>query len=109
MNDVEVLYVEDDATDADFAKVTINEIGCGRLKMSIIPDGQAAAEALGVETGSTQAVRVPHMILLDLNLPKISGTELLRRIKAPISGRSGGASGQSDPSPLNPSVFVTCA
>ena len=82
--DLDVLYVEDDLSDAEFAQAMINEIGCGQLKLRVVTDGEAAAQSLGIEEVPSQSceVRTPDLILLDLNIPRIHGKELLRRIKA---------------------------
>lgn len=87
--DLDVLYVEDDATDAEFAHAMFAELGCGRMKLRVVTDGEAAAQSLGIADGKgCSPGRVPSMILLDLNVPRIHGKELLKRIKASEQLRS---------------------
>jgi CheY-like chemotaxis protein len=78
---VDLLYVEDDAADVDFAQTAFREIGCG-LRMDVVEDGDAAIRYLGLGHEGAQARRTPNVVLLDLNIPKIHGRELLRRIKS---------------------------
>jgi DNA-binding response OmpR family regulator len=51
------------------------------LEVQIAPDGERALEIIVQAENDANAPR-PHVLLLDLNLPKIDGFELLRRIRA---------------------------
>jgi DNA-binding response OmpR family regulator len=51
------------------------------LEVQIAPDGERALEIIVRAENDADALR-PHVLLLDLNLPKIDGFELLRRIRA---------------------------
>jgi DNA-binding response OmpR family regulator len=51
------------------------------LEVQIAPDGERALEIIVRAENDADAPR-PHILLLDLNLPKIDGFELLRRIRA---------------------------
>ena len=79
----EVLLVEDNAEDVEltlraFARATFAN------PVKVVCDGEAALAYLFPASGeSAGAVGArPQLILLDLNLPKISGLEVLRQIKA---------------------------
>jgi CheY-like chemotaxis protein len=50
-----------------------------RWELTIAKDGEEALHALFEEEG--ESARLPDLILLDWNLPKVSGNEVLRRVK----------------------------
>lgn len=76
-----VLYVEDDATDIDIVKATLNDIPDNCLRLSITEDGEEALKFLN-KLEQYQNVKMPDLILLDLNLPKIDGKEILKSLKS---------------------------
>jgi CheY-like chemotaxis protein len=79
---VNILYVEDDEVDVQFAEHALGANGqCPNVKLSIVTDGEEAAAYLGITDNGRPRPARPNVILLDLNLPKITGKELLRRIK----------------------------
>lgn len=77
---VEILLIEDSPSDAN---LTIREFSKAKIANNLhwVEDGEAAMEYLRREGTFTQAPR-PDLILLDLNLPKIDGREVLEAIKA---------------------------
>jgi CheY-like chemotaxis protein len=77
---VDILLVEDSAGDARLAIEALREAG-GRHRVSWVKDGVEAIEFLLREGGHADAPR-PDIILLDLNLPKKDGREVLEEIKA---------------------------
>jgi CheY-like chemotaxis protein len=74
-----VLLVEDDPGDVVIAKEALK---ASRLKskLTVVPDGVEALKYLRREDGYADAER-PDLILLDLNLPKKSGHEVLAEVK----------------------------
>ncbi len=79
MRPVEILLVEDSPSDADLAMETLGESKIVN-NLHIVEDGVAALEFLHHQGKYTNAPR-PDVILLDLNLPKKSGLEVLTEIK----------------------------
>lgn len=78
----EILLVEDNEADA--------ELMCRDFKhakfanpLKVVRDGEAALDYLSGQgkSGRGRAPALPHLVLLDLNLPGISGLEVLRRLR----------------------------
>jgi two-component system, chemotaxis family, response regulator Rcp1 len=80
LNIVEVLLVEDNRGDIRLIQETMKD---ARLLSSIIvaEDGQKAIDLL-MERKATQPMSLPDIILLDLNLPKKNGFEVLEAVRA---------------------------
>ena len=76
---MEILLVEDGLMDA---RVTIEALKEGDVKhrLTLIRDGQEALEFL-VQDGKFNKAPRPDLVLLDLMLPKMTGTELLTEIR----------------------------
>ncbi|MFF0742433.1 response regulator [Streptomyces sp. NPDC004111] len=76
---IEVLLVEDDPGDELITREAFadNKI---RNRLHVVRDGQEAFDFLYRQGAHTGAVR-PDLILLDLNLPKYDGRQVLERIK----------------------------
>jgi CheY-like chemotaxis protein len=75
-----VLLVEDDADHAELVRRGLEEYG-SRLELTHVADGESALEYLK-ERSPRSAPGRPHLILLDLRLPRMDGLEVLREIKA---------------------------
>jgi two-component system, chemotaxis family, response regulator Rcp1 len=82
---VEILLVEDSPGDQRLTREALREAKI-RNNLSIAEDGEAAVAFLCREGVYEDAPR-PDLILLDLNLPKKDGREVLRIIKASESLR----------------------
>lgn len=77
---IDILLVEDNAGDARLAQEALKE---SKIKnaLHIVSDGVQATDFLFRRNVYVQAPR-PDLILLDLNLPKKDGREVLAEIKA---------------------------
>src|ERR1039457_2143698 len=77
-----ILLVEDDPAHAEMVR---RNLGTFRVANRIVraEDGQAALDYLFHQDAwaGAQSSPRPHLILLDLRLPKVDGLEVLRRIK----------------------------
>ena len=77
---IEILLVEDSPSDTDLTIAALAQAKvCNRL--SVVEDGVQAMEFLHRQGSYAQAPR-PDVILLDLNLPRKDGREVLKEIKA---------------------------
>jgi CheY-like chemotaxis protein len=79
-NGLRVLLVEDDPDHAELVRRGLEEYG-SRLEVTHVEDGEAALAYLRQREPRGTPGR-PHLILLDLRLPRIDGLEVLREIKA---------------------------
>ncbi len=77
---IEILLVEDSPSDTD---LTVAALAAAKVcnRLSVVEDGVQAMEFLRHEGDYAQAPR-PDLILLDLNLPRKDGREVLAEIKA---------------------------
>jgi len=87
-NKVEILLVEDNPDDAELIMIAFEKNkNIVTNKIHVSRDGVEALEYIfgfvdeGIHEG-TPLKRRPKLILLDLNLPKINGLEVLKRIKS---------------------------
>jgi len=76
-NPIEILLVEDNPGDVRLIKEVFKDAKIYN-NMLVAYDGEAAIEILRRDDGN---VTLPDLILLDLNLPKKDGREVLREIK----------------------------
>jgi CheY-like chemotaxis protein len=77
---ISVLLVDDDPGDVLLVREAFEDHKVGNL-LSVVSDGVEAMEYVRNEGTYGQAVR-PDLILLDLNLPRKSGIEVLEEIKS---------------------------
>jgi two-component system, chemotaxis family, response regulator Rcp1 len=75
--EIHILLVEDNEGDIVLAREALEE---ARIKnrITVITDGQKALEYLFCNDNN----RKPDLILLDMNLPKVNGLEVLAKLKA---------------------------
>jgi DNA-binding response OmpR family regulator len=76
INPIKIVIVEDNVSLAEIYKTRLDLIG---YKCSIAYDGEEALALIELEK--------PQLVLLDLMLPKISGDEVLRRMRATDWGK----------------------
>ena len=84
-----ILLVEDNPDDRELMKLAFAQ-GEVPHNLIVVSDGIEALDYLQKQTNSSTSERIndrslmgmPSLIILDLNLPKISGIEVLRRIRA---------------------------
>jgi two-component system, chemotaxis family, response regulator Rcp1 len=76
---INVLLVEDNPADADLTRETF-ESSRLQLDLSVVADGAEAIAYLRHQGGYADARR-PDLILLDLNLPRVDGRQVLANIK----------------------------
>lgn len=78
-NNFQVLLVEDDPGDAELTRLGLAKSGIG-FDLSVVDNGQDALSYLRNEDQYADSHR-PNLILLDLNLPGLSGKEILQAVK----------------------------
>lgn len=78
-NSVNVLLVEDDPDDVSFVERAFATVWSD-CKLHVVEDGEMALQYLRNE-GDFAAAPLPDLILLDLNMPKVNGYEVLGDIK----------------------------
>ena len=76
---INVLLVEDNPGDAHLTKLAMNDCKM-KIIMETVTDGEQALTFLKKEGKYAKAIR-PDIILLDLNLPKKNGFDVLKEIK----------------------------
>jgi two-component system, response regulator len=86
---VDILFVEDNPDDAALTLRALKRANMAN-RVQLVRDGSEALDFLfcAGAFGHRHQEDLPQMILLDLNLPKVSGLEVLRRIKADARTRS---------------------
>ena len=86
---MEILLVEDNPADAE---LTLHALQKSNLtnKIQLVRDGEEALDFLfcrGTFAGR-QFEQVPHLILLDLKLPKVDGLQVLEEVKRDLRTRA---------------------
>lgn len=84
--ELEVLIVEDNPGDARLISELLEDMNLP-LHVTLVKDGQEALDILGKGDGHTDRP-APDLIILDLNLPKVNGFEVLAYTKATQKLRS---------------------
>lgn len=79
LSPVEILLVEDNAGDVRLTQEALKE-GKLSVNLTVARDGLEAMRILQQRNGNAGS-KLPDLILLDLNLPKKDGREVLREIK----------------------------
>lgn len=77
---INILLVEDNPADVRLTEEALKETANARTRLHVASDGAQAMEFLHREGEYASAPR-PDLMLLDLNLPRIDGREVLARVK----------------------------
>lgn len=81
--DKDILLVEDNPDDIELTRIAFAEAGLDS-RLDVVRDGAEALDYLfarGAHAGRDPA-KLPAIVLLDLNLPKLDGREVLQAIRA---------------------------
>jgi CheY-like chemotaxis protein len=76
---IEILLVEDNPADVRLTREALRDSSIV-TELRVVGDGAAAIQYLEQSTTGGE-LPVPDLVLLDLNLPKVNGHEVLHRIK----------------------------
>ena len=79
MRSIEILMVEDNPDDIELTRERLAQAKIYN-RLQVVEDGELAMDYLR-RKGPYQDIRRPDLILLDLNLPKKDGMQVLREIK----------------------------
>lgn len=76
---INLLLVEDNPADVELTRVNLEQAKI-YIDLQVVMDGEAALDYLFQREAYIDAKR-PDLVLLDLNLPKVNGIEVLTQIK----------------------------
>lgn len=79
---INCLYIEDDSSDVDLAQTALNHVSDETVQchIEVAEDGEQALQYLD-KSGPFLEANTPDLVLLDLNLPKVHGREVLKKMK----------------------------
>lgn len=77
---IRILIVDDNPADVEFVRYAFSQMPSWVIETLVVDDGEKAMHYLQ-RIGAYQHAPLPHLILLDLNLPKYSGVDVLRFIR----------------------------
>jgi CheY-like chemotaxis protein len=89
MNPQDILLVEDNPDDVELTRIAFAEAGIDR-RLVVVRDGAEALDYLFARNAHAQrdAADLPAIVLLDLNLPKLDGREVLQGIRSDARTRN---------------------
>jgi DNA-binding response OmpR family regulator len=77
---LEIIIVDDDKDDQDFLIQAIHQIDTSYEIISLY-DGTMLMDYLEINYNGTSS-KIPHLIILDLEMPKMDGYEVLKRVRS---------------------------
>lgn len=77
---IEMLLVEDNEADIRLTQIALKQAKLDN-RLHVVRDGEQALDFLNKRGAYVDAVS-PDLVLLDLNLPKVNGAEVLKEIRA---------------------------
>lgn len=80
MQTINILLVEDNSGDIMLTQEALDESGV-KSNLTVVKDGYEAVNFLE-KKGNYNDVVLPDFILLDINLPKMNGHEVLQKVKS---------------------------
>ena len=85
----EILLVEDNPDDVELTRIAFAEAGSG-YEIRVVTEGAQAVDYMLArgEYAGRDAADLPALVLLDLNLPKLNGREVLQAIRENPASRS---------------------
>jgi CheY-like chemotaxis protein len=88
MNRETILLVEDNQDDIDLTLRAFRKSNVAN-QIKVVRDGQEALDYLFAanESGRLDPAQIPQVVLLDLKLPRVSGLDVLRAIRADVRTR----------------------
>ena len=88
-NEIQILLIEDSEEDAELTKRALRQHNLGNNVVRLRDGAEALDYLFGRgEYEGRNVAQVPKVILLDLNMPKVSGLEVLQEIKRDDRTRS---------------------
>lgn len=82
MSEKDILLIEDNLDDVELTRIAFTEAGIAH-RLMVVSDGAAALDYLFARGpyADRDPLELPSIILLDLNLPKVDGREVLQAIR----------------------------
>ncbi|MCL1636009.1 response regulator [Luteimonas sp. SX5] len=89
MNEKDILLIEDNLDDVELTRIAFAEAGIDH-RLMVVSDGAAALDYLFARGrhADRDPLQLPSIVLLDLNLPKVDGREVLQAIRENIVTRT---------------------
>lgn len=79
---VQVMLIEDDPGDAEMVIRALKR-AAPYIELAHVEDGAAAIDLIfGEGEHAAQGIRIPELVILDLNMPKMDGPQVLERMRA---------------------------